>query len=110
MNFWKKIFHHKHKSLPRPSDQVFKVKCHVVEIPIPISPPINSIPESLSITTMNPSETHPDLFESIHDAPLPTPLTSSHDPLALPPCVPTPPFNLNDLTYQPPLITTTQSK
>ena len=68
-NEFLETFHCRHKSLPRPSDQAFKAKCHVVEIPIPISTPIKSIFESLSITTINPSETHPDLFESVHNAP-----------------------------------------
>ena len=97
-------FHHRHKSLPRPSDQVFKAKCCVAEIPISISP------ISPSTTSIDPSENHPDLFKSIHDVPLPTPLTPDHNPLALPPQVPTPPFNLDGFSYQPPPITTTQSK
>ena len=100
-NEFLETFHHRHKSLPRPLDQAFKAKCHVAEIPIPI-PPI-----SPPTTSIYPSENHPDLFESIHDVSLPTPSSPDHDTLALPPQVPTPPFNLDDLSYQPPPITTT---
>ena len=107
MNFWKKIFHHKHKSLPRPSDQVFRAKCHVAEIPlIPNHSIHDDIPIPSSTNTISPSIDLPNLFKSIQDVPTPTSIPS-HDPLALPHCVPTPPFNPDQFTYQPPSVTTT---
>src|SRR6266478_2892591 len=77
-------FHHKHKSLPRPTAQVLKMKCCVdgnnsFSIPFVPTDPVHHVP---------------------------TPSSSSiipcHDPLAFPHHSPTPPFNPDHLCYIPP--------
>src|SRR5260370_30255095 len=84
-------FHHKHKSLPRPSAQALKMKCCVVEndsFSIPFTPtdPVQNVPTPSSSST------------------------PCIDPLAFPHRSPTPPFNPDHLSYIPPPITTTCSK
>src|SRR5260370_1531108 len=79
-NEFLETFHHRHKSLPRPSDQVFKAKCHLVEVPIPNPSDFISSP-TISTLPINPSYEQPSLFESINNLPPPTP---THDSLPPP--------------------------